>query len=137
MLRVAFATQKRITLDEYFRFPEPNRPMELVYGYLREPPTPFGDHQLVVGRVLTMLDAHVRERNLGHVFVSPLDVILDRDAALVVQPDVLFIAKAQLEIVRGHVWGAPDLVVEVASTGTQHRDPRRPDESPGLDSARW
>ena len=114
MLRVAFATQKRISLDEYFRFPETNRPMELVYGYVREPPAPFGDHQLSVGRVFTMLDAHVRERHLGHVFVSPLDVILDRDAALVVQPDVLFIAKARLKIVRGHVWGAPDLVVEVA-----------------------
>ena len=113
---------KRITTEEYFKMPETNRPMEVVYGYLREPPAPFGDHQSAVFRVAVLLDAHVRQHGLGRVFISPFDVVLDRDAALIVQPDVLFIAASRLGIVRGHVWGAPDLVVEVASPGTEHRD---------------
>lgn len=37
--------EKKITVDEYFRMPETNRPQELVYGYLREPPGPTYGHQ--------------------------------------------------------------------------------------------
>jgi Uma2 family endonuclease len=113
---------KRITTEEYLRLPETNRPMELVYGYVREPPTPFGDHQSAVFRVAVLLDTHVRHHGLGRVFISPLAVVLDPEAALIVQPDVLFIAGSRLNIVRGHVWGAPDLVVEVSSPSTQHHD---------------
>jgi Uma2 family endonuclease len=114
--------EKRITVDEYFRFPETNRPMELVYGLVREPPSPYGGHQLVVGQLYELLKIHVRERALGRVYVSPLDVVLDAEQDLVVQPDVLFISAARLSIVRGHVWGAPDLVVEVASPSTAQHD---------------
>ena len=112
---------KRIATDEYFRLPETNRPMELAYGYVREPAMPFGDHQLVVVRLCSLLDAHVRERDMGKVF-TPLDVVLDREAALVVQPDLLFISKARLAIVPDRVWGPPDLVVEVASPSTEQHD---------------
>jgi Uma2 family endonuclease len=113
---------KRITLNEYFSMPETNRPMELLYGYVREPPSPFGDHQSTVFRIAALLDEHVREAGLGRVFTSPLDVVLDRDADLVVQPDALFISTRRLEILRGHVWGAPDLVVEVTSPSTAQHD---------------
>lgn len=113
--------EKKMTVDEYFTFPETNRPMELIYGYVREPAMPFGDHQLVVVRLTTLLDAHVRGRNLGRVF-APLDVVLDREGGLVVQPDLLFISNERMNIVPDRVWGAPDLVVEVASPSTEHRD---------------
>jgi len=96
--------------------------MELVYGEVREPPSPFGDHQTAVLRLGSLIDAHVRERDLGRVFIAPFDVVLDREQALVVQPDVLFIAKTRLNIIRGPVWGAPDLVIEVASAASRHRD---------------
>src|SRR5262245_5411650 len=97
---------RKITLDDYFTYPETNRPMELVYGYVREPARPFCDHQTAVLRIGALLDEHVRERDLGRVFTAPFDVVLDRDAPLVVQPDVLFITKARLHIIRGPVWGA-------------------------------
>ena len=54
--------------------------------------------------------------------MAPVDVVLDRERALVLQPDVLFVATARLGIVRNQVWGAPDLVVEVLSPATEHRD---------------
>jgi Uma2 family endonuclease len=112
----------KIRIEDYFKYPETNRPMELVYGYVREPPSPFGDHQTAVLRIGSRIDDHVRDHDLGRVFIAPFDVVLDHDQALVVQPDVLFIAKQRLSIIRGPVWGAPDLVVEVASPNTRHRD---------------
>jgi Uma2 family endonuclease len=114
--------ERKITIDEYFRLPETNRPMELVYGYVREPPAPFYDHQRLVVRLLTLLDSHVRDRGLGTLCVSPLDVVLDRELHLVVQPDLLFISKERESIIHQRIWGAPDLVVEIASPSTEHRD---------------
>lgn len=114
--------EKKITIDEYFTFPESNRPMELVYGYVREPPTPFFSHQSIVFRIGVLMDAHVRDRGIGRVCLSPLDVILDRELGLVVQPDLFFISKDRESIIRDYIWGAPDLVVEVASLSSGHRD---------------
>ena len=62
---------------------------------------------------------------LGRVAIAPVDVILDRERALVLQPDVLFVATERLGIIRDQVWGAPDLVVEVMSPGTEQRDRTR------------
>ena len=111
-----------MTLDEYLSGPEEIRRRELVWGVVREPPSPFVPHQRVITRITALLDAHVRERDLGTVLVAPMDVILDEANALVVQPDVMFISRARDSIIREFVWGAPDLVVEVASRGTMTYD---------------
>lgn len=111
-----------MTVAEYFRQPETMRPMELVYGVVREPPAPNYGHQTIVTRLTVLLDEHVRAHRLGQVCVSPVDVVLDEERALVVQPDVVFIAKDCLDIARDRIWGAPDLVVEVLSPGTSKRD---------------
>ena len=114
--------EKRITLDEYFRMPETNRPEELIYGFVREPPAPTYGHQREVVRLATLLDAHVRAYGLGEICVSPVSVVLDRELELVVEPDIIFISNERLAIAQDRVWGAPDLIVEVASPSTQYRD---------------
>jgi Uma2 family endonuclease len=119
---IVVVMERRITTGDYFSRDESNRPAELVYGVLREPPTPGYGHQTAVGRLFRLLSAHVEERGLGDVCISPMDVVLDREAGLIVQPDVLFISKDRAAIIRNHVWGAPDLVIEVASPGTGYRD---------------
>jgi Uma2 family endonuclease len=111
-----------VKVDEYFRGLESVRPQELVFGVVREPPAPRYGHQSVVTRVVVLLDRHVRERRLGEICVAPVDVVLDRERALVVQPDVVFVAAARRDIIRDRVWGAPDLVVEVLSDATEARD---------------
>src|SRR2546425_4656291 len=113
---------RRLTVDEYFRYPETLRPNELVFGLVREPPAPRYGHQSIVTRVTVMLDLHVRARGLGTVCVSPVDVVLDYKDALVVQPDVLFVSAERLDIICDRVWGPPDLVVEVLSRRTARRD---------------
>jgi Uma2 family endonuclease len=117
-----YSRRHRLTVDEYLEGPETMRPMELVDGIVREPPAPFGLHQSLVTQLTVQLYQHVGEHRLGEVFVSPLDVVLDRERALVVQPDILFIAQDRHGILDRCVWGAPDLVVEVLSSGTARRD---------------
>ena len=111
-----------LTTVEYLSTVEYNLPRELAHGILREPPAPFFTHQSIVLKIGRMLSEHVDGAGLGKVAVSPVDVVLDRDRALIVQPDVLFISTARLSIIRDQVWGAPDLVVEVLSPGTEAHD---------------
>ena len=113
---------KRLTVDEYFSGPETLRPMELVDGMVREPPAPMYGHQSIVTRSTVLLDLHVRAHRLGVVCVSPIDVVLDRAAALVLQPDVVFVAADRVDIIEDRIWGAPDLVIEVLSRRTAFRD---------------
>ena len=112
----------KLTVDEYLRMPESLRPMELVYGIVREPPAPRYQHQSAVTHLAALLDQHVRARSLGQVCVSPVDVVLDKEAALVVQPDIVFVGNAHLDRIKDRVWGAPDLVVEVLSKRSALRD---------------
>jgi Uma2 family endonuclease len=96
--------------------------MELVYGVVREPPAPRYGHQSQLTRLASLLIAHVEGYDLGDVCVAPVDVVLDEDKSLVVQPDIIFVARERLHIIRERVWGPPDLVVEVLSPRTAHRD---------------
>jgi Uma2 family endonuclease len=114
--------RRRLTLEEYLSGEETNRPMELDFGVLREPAAPSWSHQLVVGRAFVRLDEHVSRHRLGRVVQSPVDVVLDRERGLVVQPDLVFVAADRLHICTDRVWGPPDLTVEVLSTGTARRD---------------
>jgi Uma2 family endonuclease len=107
---------------EYLRGPEDLRRRELVFGVVREPPSPWSDHQRIVTHLTWAFEAHVRERALGVVIVSPIDVVLDPDNALILQPDVLFISNERSHIVKAQIWGPPDLVVEVGSRGTSRYD---------------
>ena len=87
-------------------------------------PSPSPKHQLVCGNIHADLRTFVRERRLGQVFIAPLDVELS--PGTVVQPDVLVVLEHRREIITpSRVIGAPDLVVEVASPGTQTHDRSR------------
>jgi Uma2 family endonuclease len=112
-----------MTADEYlYSTEETNRICELAMGMVREPPAPFFSHQTVALKVARIIGDHAEPRKLGRVAIAPVDVILDRDRALILQPDVLFVSTERLAIIRDQVWGPPDLVAEVLSPGTQTRD---------------
>ncbi|MBI4574922.1 MAG: Uma2 family endonuclease, partial [Planctomycetes bacterium] len=63
---------------------------------------------------------HVERAGLGEVFTAPFDVVFTEQD--VTQPDLLYIAKERLGIIRGVVRGPPDLCVEVLSASTEDRD---------------
>ena len=109
------------TYDEMVaELPETNQPIELWNGEIIMSPAPHPDHQTIVLNFAATLMAFVAVDRLGKVFVSPVDVVLT--PRRVVQPDVFFITQARMGIVRDHVAGAPDLVMEVISAGSWQRD---------------
>jgi Uma2 family endonuclease len=111
-----------MTVDAYLASDETNLPQELAFGLLREPAAPGFPHQAVVGRIYERLVRHVRRHDAGRVIVSPIDVVLDRERALVVQPDVVFVSAGRLGLCTDRIWGAPDLCVEVLSTFRRRHD---------------
>jgi Uma2 family endonuclease len=107
---------ERMTIDDYLRTPETVMPKELAYGLVREAaaaPTP--GHQWMVGEIFAALRAHLEAHRTARVWMAPIDVVLDRDRHLVLQPDIVVVANERLHLVTDRVWGAPDLVVEVLS----------------------
>ena len=109
------AAPRLMTVDEYVRTPETVLPAEIAFGVLRVADAPTPRHQHAVAQLFLSLNAHVRPRGLGRIWLSPLDVILDESKALVVQPDLMFISRDREHIVQDRVRGAPDLVIEVLS----------------------
>ena len=104
-----------MTTAEYLKTDETVLPRELAYGELRVADSPSVSHQRVVLQLALMLAPYVREKQLGEVLVAPMDVILDVEGALVVQPDLLFVSRERQQVLADRVYGAPDLVIEVLS----------------------
>ena len=110
------------TVEELFALPDDGMRHELIDGVHYMTPSPVTKHQKVVGELFFALHGHVRANGLGVVLVAPMDVVVSKSS--VVEPDILFISAArEAEIVgEKNITGAPDLVVEVLSTGTRKVD---------------
>ena len=83
---------------------------ELIDGILYMSPSPIDSHQRAVTRLVGQMYLFVEKNDLGEIFTAPFDVYLDEHSNAV-QPDILFIAKENLNIVRSHVHGVPDLII--------------------------
>lgn len=104
-----------MTLYEYFQTPESVLPQELIHGVVRAAESPSPTHQHIVGNLFLILHQHLTRYGLGKAWLAPLDVILDVEAPLVVQPDLFVILKGGAAVVEERVYGPPDLVIEVLS----------------------
>jgi len=104
-----------MTTAEYLQTPESVIPTELIYGKLRVADAPIPRHQRAVRDLCFALVEHAESQRLGEVWIAPIDVILDAERALIVQPDLFFISNDRSHILTDRVRGAPDLVVEVLS----------------------
>ncbi len=119
---MATKAQIKFTYEDYKSLPESEvKRYELVGGELEMVPAPDWFHQSILRALFKLLDQYVEERGLGEVRFAPLDVVLSEED--VVQPDLLYIARERLGLVReGAVQGAPDLIVEILSPATAQRD---------------
>jgi Uma2 family endonuclease len=115
-------TPVKVSLQEYLALPETTLPHELVEGELHVTAAPSPWHQTVLNRIARSLEDFVEPRNLGGIFRAPVDVILDPRMPLALQPDIVYIRRERIDIVRERIEGAPDLAVEVLSPGTRDYD---------------
>jgi Uma2 family endonuclease len=112
--------QKRWTYEEYYQLDDDQR-YEIIDGNLVMAPAPDTWHQDWSREVSMLLITHVKCHQLGKVFVAPVDVVLD--APNTVEPDIVFIAAAHLEIIqRRAIFGTPELMVELVSPSSVRRD---------------
>jgi Uma2 family endonuclease len=110
----------RFTYEDYLLTPDDRR-YELVDGDLLLTPAPTPYHQQIAGELFARLREFVRGQRLGELLFAPCDVVLSRHD--VVQPDILFVRSDRLSIIgQQNITGAPDLVVEILSPGTEDRD---------------
>ncbi len=108
----------RLTAEEFFRlYPEESR-LELIDGEVYEMPAPSLVHQEVLMRIAYAMRTFVKEKKVGNLFVSPVDVVLSENVVL--QPDIVWVR--DIPINRKNIDIPPDLVVEVVSPSTFKRD---------------
>jgi Uma2 family endonuclease len=119
----AWPAQGAWTYDAYCRLPDDGRRYEVIRGHLYVTAAPSVEHQRAVQRLNRTLDSYVLHNDLGEVLTSPLDVLLPREIASPVQPDIVFFRKGH-EAPDGalNYRGVPDLIVEVLSPGTRRLD---------------
>ncbi len=111
----------RLTYEDYMELPNDGKRYEIIDGELHVAPAPGANiHQTVLVRLCARLFNHVEAHDLGSVLPSPVDVVLsDYD---VVQPDIVFVARERLGIVKREITGPPDLTVEIISPGSARLD---------------
>lgn len=116
-------TARRLTFEDLELIPEEHEGdrHELIDGGLVVTPSPIPVHQIISANIEYALMRHVRERGLGIVLYAPIDIRFTPENVLV--PDIIFIAQNRLHIIGPKtIDAAPDLVVEILSSGTRRRD---------------
>ncbi len=93
---------------------------QIINNRLIMSPAPHSAHQRVSKTIFRQLDQFVEGKKLGEVFYAPVDVYIDKEN--VYEPDIFFIAAERLSIVQNNVYGAPDLIVEILSPGSEKLD---------------
>ena len=110
------------TWEDVLRMPDDGNRYEFIGGRLYVTAAPVIRHQRISRRLQAALMRILQDGGRGEVFYAPCLVEFlgtgDR-----VQPDLLFVAQERREIIgEKQLLGAPDLVVEILSPSTAHRD---------------
>lgn len=94
--------------------------LELVHGEIRMSPSPSFDHSYTDRMLSHILLGHIMQYDLG-TLLGDLDTIFND--LNVRRPDILFIAKSRLHLIKGHgIPFAPDLCVEILSPASATMD---------------
>ena len=113
--------QVKFTYDDYRQLPDDGKRYEIIDGELYMATTPTTNHQIIADRFLVVLSNYLERHPIGIAISAPLEVFLS--ATNLAQPDVMFISKDRLHIIKPtQIKGAPDLVIEVLSPSTEKRD---------------
>ena len=115
-------TRAPATWEDVERMPDDGNRYESIGGQLYMTPAPVIRHQRVSKRLQSALMRLLEETGHGEVFDAPCLVEFPGTGDRV-QPDLLFVSNERRGIITEKaVHGAPDLVVEILSPSTAHRD---------------
>jgi len=112
----------RLTYDDFVLFPDDGMRHEIIDGEHYVTPSPNLRHQELLGRLHVEIALFLRQHSgVGRVFLSPLDVVFTKWD--VVEPDLLFVADDQIDILTvKNVQGPPALAIEILSPWTRRVD---------------
>jgi Uma2 family endonuclease len=113
------ALKRVLDYEDYAAIPPDGRRWELLEGEPHVAPAPSPAHQWASKTLQRQLEQYFETRRLGRVFNAPIDVILTPSD--VVQPDLVLVTDERQISHRG-IEGAPALIVEVLSPGTDRHD---------------
>jgi Uma2 family endonuclease len=113
------------TYEDYRRLPDDGWIYEIIEGELYMSPAPIPIHQEDSGNLFAAFREFAKKHDAGKAYYAPIDILLP-GLATPVQPDVIFIVKEHLDIVKNErIEGAPDIVVEVLSPWNWLMDRRK------------
>jgi Uma2 family endonuclease len=111
------------TYEDYLLLPKDGQRYEVIHGALYVTPAPRPKHQRGVARLHLRLGWFVASNRLGEVFFAPLDVKLPAGISDPVEPDIVFFRHGNRPGEEDSFFaGVPDLIAEVLSPRTRHRD---------------
>ncbi len=114
--------QGKWTYSDYLQLPDNRMKYEVIKGDIYMSPAPRPKHQEIVLALIIAFYNFISDKHIGKIYHAPIDVNLP-NLTSPVQPDLLFIAKDKLSIVKKRkIEGRPDLVVEVLSPGNPEHD---------------
>ena len=108
-----------LTVADLDLMPDDGNRYEIIEGELFVSRAPSLTHQIIVKNIVTDFQNHINRNPLGLVVPGP-GVIFSEYSGVI--PDVIFISNERRgEIAAGErVMGAPDLVIEIVSPGTEN-----------------
>jgi Uma2 family endonuclease len=94
---------------------------QLINNKLTMSLAPIVIHQQILNEINIEISIFLRKNPIGKIIISPIDVHFSEENIL--QPDLLFVKKENLKIIRSKgLFGAPDLVIEISSPSTSQFD---------------
>jgi Uma2 family endonuclease len=123
---MATRPEQKLTYADYVLFPDDGRRWELIDGEAFVVPSPDVHHQDITGRIYRQIADHLDALGGGRVFMAPLDVLLASDGTVVVQPDIVFIADADIHVIKAkNIEGVPTWAIEVVSDPVRDKKVKR------------
>lgn len=110
----------RWTTADLELLPDNGNRYEIIDGELFVTRAPHWEHQRTCGRIFSALDAWSQSTGLGQAAINPGIIFSDADNVI---PDVVWASNERLAVLlddAGHLTAAPELVVEVLSSGVEN-----------------
>ncbi|MBP6431113.1 MAG: Uma2 family endonuclease [Ferruginibacter sp.] len=109
------------TAMEVFKILPEGTLCEVINGTLYMSPSPLSKHQLLISELLSAIHSFLKPNKTGIVFTAPFDVYLDEESNAV-QPDLIIVLNENSSIIKEHIHGVPDILIEILSKGNESHD---------------